>query len=56
MKVEDIIDYVVHTPHNPNKKVLRDMLETLIKENGGGQPPLDPDQEYEYDGGGVAGW
>lgn len=56
MKIEDIIDYVVYTPNNPNKKVLYDMLETLIKESGGEQPPLDPDKEYEYDGGGVAGW
>ena len=34
MNKENIIDYVVHTPHNPNKKVLDDMLETLIEENG----------------------
>ena len=36
MNKENIIDYVVQTPHNPNKKVLDDMLETLIEENGGG--------------------
>ena len=34
MNKENIIDYVAHTPHNPNKKVLDDMLETLIEENG----------------------
>lgn len=36
MNKENIIDYVVQTPHNPNKKVLDDMLETLIEENGSG--------------------
>ena len=36
MNKENIIDYVVQTPHNPNKKVLDDMLETLIEENGKG--------------------
>ena len=36
MNKENIIDYVVQTPHNPNKKVLDDMLETLIEENGTG--------------------
>ena len=39
MNKENIIDYVVHTPHNPNKKVLNDMLETLIEENGGTDNP-----------------
>ena len=34
MNKENIIDYVAQTPHNPNKKVLDDMLETLIEENG----------------------
>ena len=56
MSIDDIIKYVMYTPNNPNKKVLRDMLETLVKENGGEQPPSDPDQEIIYDGGGVAGW
>lgn len=37
MNKENIIDYVTQTPHNPNKKVLDDMLETLIEENGGGR-------------------
>ena len=36
MNKENIIDYVVQTPHNPNKKVLDDMLETFIEENGKG--------------------
>ena len=35
MNKENIIDYVLQTPHNPNKKVLDDMLETLIEESGG---------------------
>ena len=39
MNKENIIDYVVQTPHNPNKKVLNDMLETLIEENGGTDNP-----------------
>lgn len=33
MNKEDIIDYVAQTPHNSNKKVLDDMLDTLMDDN-----------------------
>ena len=33
MNKEDIINYVTQTPYNSNKKVLDDMLDTLIEEN-----------------------
>ena len=33
MNKEDIIDYVTQTPHNSNKKVLDDMLDTLMDDN-----------------------
>lgn len=33
MNKENIIDYVAQTPHNSNKKVLDDMLDTLIDDN-----------------------
>ena len=35
MNKENIIDYVAQTPYNSNKKVLGDMLDTLMEENKG---------------------
>ena len=35
MNKEDIINYVAQTPYNSNKKVLGDMLDTLMEENKG---------------------
>lgn len=61
MTKEKIIEYVLTTPHNPNRAVLSDMLETYLADNGGGGgdtpgPEPDPDKDYIYDGGGVSGW
>lgn len=35
-KKEDIIKYVLYTPCNPNKAVLESLLESYIKDSGGG--------------------
>lgn len=61
MTKEKIIEYVLTTPHNPNRAVLNDMLETYLADNGGGGgdtpgPGPDPNKDYIYDGGGVSGW
>lgn len=61
MTKEEIIEYVLTTPHNPNRAVLSDMLETYLTDNGGGGgdtpgPEPDPNKDYIYDGGGVSGW
>lgn len=60
MTKEKIIEYVLTTPHNPNRAVLSDMLETYLADNGGGgdtpTPPVPPEGEnIVYDGGGVEG-
>lgn len=36
MDKNDIIDYVMHTPHNTNKAVLNGMLNQLTEGDGGG--------------------
>lgn len=51
MTIDEIIKYVMHTPNNPNKKVLKDMLESLVEENKGSD-----DDDIIYDGGNVSGW
>lgn len=58
MTIERIVQYVLHTPHNTNKAILRAMLEELIRTNGGGgcdhpDCPNNPDNQKEvaYDGG-----
>ena len=61
MTKEKIIEYVLTTPHNPNRAVLNDMLETYLADNGGGgggdtPTPPDPEGTVIYDGGGVRGW
>ena len=35
MTIEKIVDYVLHTPFNINKAILVEMLEQLIRDNGG---------------------
>lgn len=35
-KKEDIIKYVLYTPYNPNRAVLESLLESYLKDNGGG--------------------
>ena len=46
MTIEQIINYVLHTPHNTNRAILEEMLKQLIAENGGELP-----DEVIYDGG-----
>lgn len=59
MTKEKIIEYVLTTPHNPNRAVLSDMLETYLADNGGGDAPIPPfppeGENIIYDGGGVEG-
>lgn len=33
---EKIIEYVLYTPHNPNRMVLKSLLEDYLEDNGGG--------------------
>lgn len=67
MTIEKIVDYVLHTPHNTNKAILRAMLKDLIKANGGfdcdgcdhpdcPNNPNKPEEQKDiaYDGGTVA--
>lgn len=50
MTIDQIVEYVLHTPYNTNKAILISMLEALIKDNGGGGGGTLPD-EIIYDGG-----
>lgn len=36
MTMEKIIEYVLYTPQNPNRAVLQSMLQSFLKDNGGG--------------------
>ena len=36
VRIDDIIEYVLYTPCNPNKTVLKGLLESYLKDNGGG--------------------
>lgn len=36
IKKEDIIKYILYTPYNPNRAVLESLLESYLKDNGGG--------------------
>lgn len=38
---EKIIEYVLETPYNPNKMVLKSLLETYLEDNGGGGATLE---------------
>lgn len=60
MTIKEIIEYVLHTPHNTNRAILTEMLRRLIVDNGGidpeaPTPPVDPDTPSDvdvvYDGG-----
>lgn len=55
MKIEQIVDYVFHTPMNTNKAILIEMLEDLILAHGGTLDGADqPDtgsKDIIYDGG-----
>lgn len=53
MTIETIVHYVLHTPHNTNRAILVEMLEELLRENGGsgsGGGPGTPGS-IVYDGG-----
>lgn len=54
MTIEKIINYILHTPHNTNKAILREMLEQLILKHGGTLPDYpggDDSDDVIYDGG-----
>lgn len=56
MSIERIVEYVLHTPHNTNRAILRRMLEDLIISHGGNLSPDQPDVpegnvDVIYDGG-----
>lgn len=56
MTIKQIVDYVLHTPHNTNPAILMEKLKKLIIENGGVDPdsPENPDipkVDVIYDGG-----
>lgn len=36
VRIDDVIEYVLYTPCNPNKTVLKSLLESYLKDNGGG--------------------
>ena len=38
---EKIIEYILYTPHNPNRMVLKSLLEDYLEDNGGGGGSLD---------------
>lgn len=51
MTIKQILEYVLHTPHNTNPAVLTHMLEQLIKDNTNPVPPEDDEIDVVYDGG-----
>lgn len=54
MTIEDIVEYVLHTPFNTNRAILTSMLEQLILDHNGTLTPGDPDtpgKDVIYDGG-----
>lgn len=52
MSIEQVIFYVLHTPHNTNKTILKQMLKQLIIDHGGSLEPNDPgNDDIIYDGG-----
>ena len=59
MTIKEIMEYVLHTPHNTNPAILIEMLKRLIIENGGIDPdspnvpdiPDAPGIDIIYDGG-----
>ena len=58
MTIKDIIEYVLHTPHNTNRAILTYMLRDMILYYGGnpdnpGEPgdPDAPNKDIIYDGG-----
>jgi hypothetical protein len=50
MTIKEIVEYVLHTPHNTNRAILTGMLKQLIIDNGGSNPDDEKD-DIIYDGG-----
>lgn len=51
MTIDRVVNYVLHTPFNTNKKILVEMLKQLIADNGGSEEPDTPSGDIIYDGG-----
>ena len=55
MTIENIIKYVLHTPHNTNRAILTSMLKEMILYYGGNPDnpdgPDGPNKDVIYDGG-----
>ena len=56
MTIDQIIEYVLHTPFNTNRAILAAMLEQLIVDHGGSVDGSDPNPDVPgkdviYDGG-----
>lgn len=55
MTIENIIKYVLHTPHNTNRAILTSMLRDMILYYGGNpdipEGPDEPNKDVIYDGG-----
>lgn len=53
MTIDEVVNYVLYTPHNTNRAILTSMLKQLILDNGGNPDgPEAPDtQDIVYDGG-----
>ena len=51
MTIEQVIEYILHTPYNTNRAILKEMLEQLILTNGGVVDPDAPNKDIVYDGG-----
>lgn len=55
MTIENIIKYVLHTPHNTNRAILTSMLKEMILYYGGNpdtpEGPDEPNKDVIYDGG-----
>lgn len=51
MTIDRVVNYVLHTPFNTNKKILIEMLEQLIADNGSSEEPDTPSGDIIYDGG-----
>lgn len=51
MTIEEIVKYVLHTPHNTNRAILTAMLQQLIDEHSGDPDVPDVPENVIYDGG-----
>ena len=49
MTIDEVVEYILHTPYNTNKAILTEMLKQLIKDNCDTEEPGVGD--IIYDGG-----